>query len=177
MQAYLNHKSAMDPAPSAAADRDPSSDLSIESGSCQAEPLYFGSESHSLFGWLHWPRGVPMASIGVVICNPFGYEAICAHRAVRAFAEAAASVGAPALRFDYLGTGDSEDIDPNSDQLKVWGRNVVDAVTALRRRTGVARVALLGFRLGALIAALAAAEGADATALMAVAPALSGLWR
>ncbi len=164
----------MDPAPPAAADPDPSSDLSIESGSCQAEPLYFASESHSLFGWLHWPRGVPMASVGVVICNPFGYEAICAHRAVRAFAEAAASVGAPALRFDYLGTGDSEDIDPNSDQLKVWSRNVVDAVTALRRRTGVARVVLLGFRLGALIAALAAAEGADATALMAVAPALSG---
>src|SRR5208282_6426264 len=112
MQVYLNHKSAMDPAPPAAADAYPSSDLSIESGTCRAEPLYFASESHSLFGWLHWPRGVPMASVGVVICNPFGYEAICGHRSMRAFAEAAASVGVPALRFDYLGTGDSEDIDP-----------------------------------------------------------------
>ena len=46
-------------------------------------------------------RADKSAAIGVVICNPFGYEAICSHRSVRTFAEAAAAAGAPTLRFDY----------------------------------------------------------------------------
>jgi dienelactone hydrolase len=137
------------------------------------EPLYFPSGPHSLFGWLHRPDAVPMGDLGLVLCKPFGYEAICAHRSMRAFAEEAAAVGVPTLRFDYLGTGDSEEIDPSANQLEIWTRDVVAAAAELRRRTGVARVGLLGFRLGAAIAALAAAAG-GADALIAVAPIVSG---
>jgi predicted alpha/beta hydrolase len=54
----------------------------------------------------------------LVICKPFGFEAMSAHLSVRAFAEAAAEIGIPALRFDYGGTGDSEDLAPGADQLK-----------------------------------------------------------
>jgi pimeloyl-ACP methyl ester carboxylesterase len=145
-----------------------------ETNGVVARPIYFPSGNHRLFGWLHTPVGPPVAAVGMVICNPFGYEAICAHRSLRAFANSAADVGVPALRFDYLGTGDSEDIDPLTDQLAAWSRDVVAAVDELRRRTGVARVCLLGFRLGALVASLAATNCEAVNALIAVAPVISG---
>src|ERR1700723_2201177 len=94
-----------------------------ETNGAVARPIYFPSANHRLFGWLHTPVGPSVAAVGMVICNPFGYEAICAHRSLRAFAQAAAEMGIPALRFDYLGTGDSEDIDPLTDQLAAWARD------------------------------------------------------
>jgi pimeloyl-ACP methyl ester carboxylesterase len=145
-----------------------------ESNGGVVRPIYFPAEHRRLFGWLHMPVGPPVATVGMVICNPFGYEAICAHRSLRAFAQSAAEIGVPALRFDYLGTGDSEDIGPLTDQLAAWSRDVVTAVDELRRRTGVARVCLLGFRLGALVASLAAANCDAVKALIAVAPVISG---
>src|ERR1700733_11928241 len=123
-------------------------------GSAQA--LYFNSGEHRLFGWLHRALRGSTAGVGVVVCQPFGYEAICAHRGMRAFAEAIAAAGMPALRFDYVGTGDSPEIDPQADQLQIWTRDVLAAAEELRLRTGVRRVCLLGFRLGALLATLAA---------------------
>jgi alpha-beta hydrolase superfamily lysophospholipase len=139
-----------------------------------AEALYFGSGDHSLFGWLHRPATGRANDLGVVLCNPFGYEAICSHRSVRAFAEGAAAAGSAALRFDYRGTGDSADLDPDADQLDAWTQDVVMAVAELRGRTGVRRVCLLGFRFGALLAALAAPECHGVCGLIAIAPIASG---
>src|ERR1700728_1214470 len=120
-----------------------------------AQALYFDSNGKSLFGWLHLsPDSHADRSLGLVICNPFGYEATCAHRSIRAFAETAANLGIPALRFDYLGTGDSEEIEPQADQIEVWLRDIIAAITELQRSTGVERVCLLGIRLGALLATL-----------------------
>ena len=79
----------------------------------------------------------------------------------------------PALRFDYSGTGDSADGDVSADQIEPWLRDVVAAASELRRRTAVKRVCLLGFRLGALLATLAAREAA-ADALVLIAPVISG---
>ena len=137
------------------------------------EPLYFPPGDRQLFGWLPHAAGAPAADWGVVVCKPFGYEALCAHRSIRAFADAAAALGMPVLLFDYLGSGDSADIDAAVDQVEAWTRDIVQAVTELRRRTGVARVCLLGFRLGALLAMLAA-EPSQAEALALVAPVTSG---
>jgi dienelactone hydrolase len=136
-----------------------------------ALPIYFGANEHRLFGWLH---PAFKDEVGVVICQPFGYEAICAHRGMRAFAEAIATAGMPALRFDYLGTGDSAEIDSRADQLRVWTTDILTAVDELRRRTGVRRVCLLGFRLGAMLAALAAAENKAICALAIISPIKSG---
>jgi pimeloyl-ACP methyl ester carboxylesterase len=137
------------------------------------QPIYFPSGEHQLFGWLHHPAAAGASDWGVVICKPFGYEALCAHRSVRAFADAAAALGMPVLRFDYVGSGDSVDIDPNAGQVDLWTRDIASAVAELRRLTGVSRVCLLGFRLGALLAVLASRQ-CPVEALALVAPVLSG---
>jgi alpha-beta hydrolase superfamily lysophospholipase len=138
------------------------------------EPLYFPAGQHELFGWLHAPpAGTRARTVGVVLCKAFGYEALCAHRSVRVFAESIAALGFPALRFDYRGTGDAADIDPQSDQIELWTEDIVAAVEELRQRTAVEEVYLLGFRLGALLAWRAAARcRVDGLAL--IAPVVSG---
>jgi alpha-beta hydrolase superfamily lysophospholipase len=107
------------------------------------------------------------------MCKAFGYEALCAQRSVRVFAESIAALGFPALRFDYRGTGDAADIDPQSDQIELWTEDIVTAVEELRQRAAVDEVYLLGFRLGALLAWRAAARcRVDGLAL--IAPVVSG---
>jgi alpha-beta hydrolase superfamily lysophospholipase len=136
--------------------------------------IYFDSGEHKLFGWLHLPGGALTANLGMVICAPFGYEAICAHRSVRTFAETAVLQGVPTLRFDYLGTGDSADIEPGINQMEVWTLDVVAAVRELRQRTGVQHVCLLGIRLGASLATLATRHSEAITSLILIAPVVSG---
>jgi alpha-beta hydrolase superfamily lysophospholipase len=149
-------------------------DSALASQNGLAEPVYFESGNSSLFAWLHRPSTPRESKLGVVICSPFGYESICAHRSVREFAEAIAAAGIPALRFDYLGTGDSAEIDENADHVKLWTQDVIAAIHDLRHRTGVDRVCLLGIRLGALLAALAAAECRTVDSLILVGPVVSG---
>jgi alpha-beta hydrolase superfamily lysophospholipase len=112
--------------------------------------------------------------MGIVICKPFGFEAMSGHVSMRAFAEASAELGFPTLSFDYGGTGDSEDLAPGANQLEAWQEDVISAVEELRRCTGVQRVCLLGFRLGAVLASMAASRCPQVRALIAVAPILSG---
>ena len=140
-----------------------------------AQPLYFGSEQRSLFGWLHAPsesRAAPDS--GIVLCNPFGYEALCVHRTFRRFAEQAAEAGLAALRFDYDGTGDSAGDDYEAGRLEAWIASVNQAVEALKARTKVRRVFLAGMRLGATLAAIAAVERNDIAGLIAIAPVVKG---
>jgi alpha-beta hydrolase superfamily lysophospholipase len=149
-------------------------DQKIEPFTSMADALYFDSNAHRLFGWYHRPHPDKSANFGVVVCKPFGYEAICAHRSVRAFSDAAASLGAPTLRFDYAGTGDSSEIDPQANQLEIWIQDVIAAVGEVRRLSGVRRVYLLGFRLGALLATLAAGRCDSVAGLILIAPIISG---
>jgi alpha-beta hydrolase superfamily lysophospholipase len=149
-------------------------DTRITSRSGTARALYFESDDNHLFAWLHQPSTPSQQKLGVVICSPFGYESICAHRSVREFAETIADAGIPALRFDYLGSGDSADIDENCDVVKRWTQDVISAIHELRHRTGVDRICLLGIRLGALLAALAAAECRMVESLILIGPVVSG---
>ena len=79
----------------------------------RCQPVYFGPATRPLFGWLHGHAGVSRGT-GLVLCNPFGYESLCAHRTLRRLAETASAAGIPTLRFDYDGCGDSagSDMDP-----------------------------------------------------------------
>lgn len=126
------------------------------------------------FGWLH-PAG---GRRGVVLCGPYGNEALTMHRAWRGFAQRLAAEGLPTLRFDYPGTGDSAGEEEGPDRLRSWIDGVHAAVAHLRAATGVQEVALVGLRLGALLAAAAAVEEAGEAGgvdrLVLLAPALSG---
>ena len=78
------------------------------------------------FGWLHEgePQGKPTATRGVVLCQPFGREAMWVHKGWRVFAEALADSGAPTLRFDYAGTGDSAGESEDGEQMERWLRSI-----------------------------------------------------
>jgi pimeloyl-ACP methyl ester carboxylesterase len=93
--------------------------------------------------------------LAVLLCNPFGQEAIRCHRAFRMIAEKLARIGVSSLRFDYFATGDSPGDDGEGD-LPRWQRDVVLAHEALLRRSGARTVAWIGLRLGAWIALCAA---------------------
>ena len=141
----------------------------------RAEPAYFSSNGRACLRWLHRPAPTAaVRDVGVVVCNPFGYEALCAHRSLRHFAEEAAERGYPALRFDYDGTGVSAGDDLEPGRWAAWIESVRAAVRELRERTGVARVVLLGVRLGASIAVAAAVDDVDVGGVALIAPIASG---
>jgi pimeloyl-ACP methyl ester carboxylesterase len=136
-------------------------------------PSYFGPEGRRLFGWLSAPpAGVNARAAGVVLCNPFGFEALSMHRAYRHFAESFARAGFPALRFDYDGTGDSSGTDRDPERLRAWLDSIHAAAAELRARAGVRDVHLFGVRLGATLAATAAAERDGYAGLIGVVPVL-----
>lgn len=129
---------------------------------------FFG-EPRRRFGVIHHAatRDVPLA---VVVVPPFGYEEICAHRSLRALADALAAAGVPAVRVDLDGTGDSEGSDLEPDRLAAWQASIADAIALAHGELGVARVIVLGLRLGATLAVLAAEGRADVDAVIAIAP-------
>ena len=139
-----------------------------------SHPLYFGPPERPLFGWLHRPATLHGAAVGLVICNPFGNEAVCAQRSLRHFAAEACQIGYPVLRFDYDGTGDSAGHDQEPERLSAWLDSIHAAADELKRATGVERLYLFGIRLGATLAATAAADRDDVEGLIAVAPVVSG---
>jgi len=121
-------------------------------------------------GWLHPAAG----GRGVVLCSAFGYEELCSRRTMHDLAEALARAGLPVLRFDYHGTADSAGSGEDPDRVRTWIANIGAAVDLIRRETGVGEVALVGLRLGALLAACAAANRDDICALALLAPPRSG---
>lgn len=138
--------------------------------------MFFGTGGERrLFGWLHAAAGgAPTRGTGVLICNPFGFEEVAAHRGIRALADEFAQRGLACLRFDYLGCGNSQDGDEDADQVALWLDSIHDALTALRELAGVDRVILVGFRFGATLAALACSARRDVLGLISVSPVVSG---
>jgi pimeloyl-ACP methyl ester carboxylesterase len=130
------------------------------------EPVVF----NECFGWLHEARG----RHGVVLCNPFGYDAYCTHRGWRKLAESVAAAGMPTLRFDYPGTGDSAGLEEDPKRFDAWLGSIAAAVEWLREYTGVEQVSLVGLRLGATLAALAAARIGNIDGLVLLAPVITG---
>lgn len=113
-------------------------------------PFAFGRHERRLFGIYHRPQAT-MSRPAVVLCNPFGQEAIRAYRFQRTLAERLARVGHPVLRFDYFGTGDSmgDDLDCSLDG---FCQDLLTAHDELRRRSNANRFVWVGMRLGGTVA-------------------------
>ena len=116
----------------------------------QPEPLYFGPAG-SLFGVFHAPARPRPKPAAILLCHPVGHEYFRVHRAFRNIAVALSRLGFSVLRFDYYGTGDSHG-DASAATLGRWQADVSAAVEELKRRSGQARVSIVGLRLGATLA-------------------------
>jgi uncharacterized protein len=118
---------------------------------------YFGV-TRQLLGALHHPQRLRRRGTAVLLCNPFGEEASRAHRTFRVLATQLERAGYAGLRFDYSSTGDSQG---NGDAATVdaWVDDIAVAAERLREATGAERIAIVGLRFGATLAALASARG------------------
>ena len=96
---------------------------------------------------------------GTLIVPPFGWEAMCSHRARRDWARALAASGSPALRIDLPAAGDSDGMPSDPDLLPAWIAAVDTAVHWLRGEGGCRRVAVIGIELGGILAACATSAG------------------
>ena len=120
---------------------------------------WFESGEYSLLGHTDLPE--QCGPVGVVIVPPFGWEDVCSYRPLRFLARSLAGHGIPVLRFDLPGTGDSSGSLLCRGLVEAWVQSVGDAAAELRALAGVEQVALLGIRLGATLAAVAASRGAN----------------
>jgi pimeloyl-ACP methyl ester carboxylesterase len=122
-------------------------------------PLHFESRRGRLFG-AYAPAAGPARGRGVVLCNPWGVEALRAHRSLKFLGDALARAGVDVLRFDYFGTGDSEG---SAEDVTLSGcvEDTLAAMDELRDTAGIERVDLVGLRFGALVAGRAAAARSE----------------
>jgi pimeloyl-ACP methyl ester carboxylesterase len=124
-------------------------------------PFFFGPGKRRLFGAYdpaHAFDGVSRG--GAVICYPWGAEYLHAHRSLRQLAARLAQNGFETLRFDYFGTGDSAG-DMTDADLAGWEHDIETAIEEIIELAGVKRIALVGLRLGANLAASVAARRID----------------
>lgn len=135
-------------------------------------PLYFRNGRYQLFGILHEAPANP-ARPAFVFSHPFAEEKLWAHRVFVAFARRLAAAGYPVLRFDYMGQGDSEG-DLRDASVATCLSDLACAIEQTKRMIGCDQIALLGLRLGATLASLAAEERSDIRALVLWAPIVDG---
>ena len=136
-------------------------------------PFLFGTSQEPLFGVYQPPKAQRPRETGVVLCYPMGQEYMRSHRAFRQLAMLLTKGGFHVLRFDYFGTGDSAGA---SDEISFdrWVRDASAAADELKETTGISRVAFAGLRVGAAVAARAAASRSDVESLVLWDPIVRG---
>jgi uncharacterized protein len=137
------------------------------------EHFFFGPQSRSLFGSYHIPSQESGLRHGILLCYPFGFEYIRAHRTFRQLAVRLAKKGFNVLRFDFFGTGDSSG-DFENVRLQHWMEDLRLATEELKRLSGVRKICAVGLRLGASIAAMSAKDMPDLDTFVLWEPVISG---
>ncbi|WP_159594014.1 serine aminopeptidase domain-containing protein [Hydrogenophaga sp. BPS33] len=120
-------------------------------------PIRFGPRERQLYGVFHPANPQRPTGRGVLLCNPFGQEAVRLHRLYRVLADRLSHHGTHVMRFDYFGTGESSGADEDGE-LGGWCGDLLMADAELRKRSGCSSVSWVGARLGATLAALASAN-------------------
>ena len=146
----------------------------IESPAGQKHAIHFGAAGRPLFGFYHPPRAGQWTGVGVVLCAPLGTDQTRSDRAYRHLAERLAAAGFACLRFDPFGTGDSGGDEAAPGLVRAWLEDIAVAAGELRARSGASADVLVGLRLGATLAAVAAAERGDVDAVVLWSPCVSG---
>jgi pimeloyl-ACP methyl ester carboxylesterase len=127
----------------------------------RGQSFYLAIKPDPVFAVLHLPEESSRSSTGVVLCPPFGWDELSAHRGLRAWAGALTEAGYPALRFDFPGCGDSGGSPRDPGRLEAWTGAVEAAAESLRGSEGCRRVVAIGIGLGGMVAYRAAALGAS----------------
>lgn len=120
-------------------------------------PLFFGHGGRRLFGAYAPAPGRTAGNRAYVLCPPWGQEYLRSHRSLRQLATMLSAAGCNVLRFDYFGTGDSSGDMAQAD-LRGWVADIASAIEEVRDMSGATRVGLVGLRLGATLASIAAAR-------------------
>ena len=118
-------------------------------------PFFFGDSAEQLLGVYHPSHS--RSTRGVVICHPWAREYLLAYPTLKLLAQRLAEAGWHVLRFDYFGTGDSAG-DTRAGTTEHWVRDVHTAMEELGALADVREFALVGLRLGAVMASRAAAK-------------------
>jgi exosortase A-associated hydrolase 2 len=139
----------------------------------QEEYRYLELDGERLFIG-HHAAGAACPTRGVVLCHPLGEEKLWSHRVFVSLARELAAAGIAALRFDFRGEGDSDrDFEQSDFESRVADTNhAIEAMHALD--PSVTEVSLVGLRLGAAVAAEAAARRNDVSGLILWDPVTDG---
>ncbi|HEY4183610.1 MAG TPA: alpha/beta hydrolase [Polyangia bacterium] len=137
-----------------------------------SHPFFFGPAERPLFGWYHGPAG-PVRQ-AVLLCPALGLDGTRAHRSYRHLAERLARAGSAVLRFDWHGTGDSSGDDHEPDRVATWLGDLGLAIDELKRRSGAARLALVGTRAAAALVGHVASQRDDIDAVVLWIPVMTG---
>jgi alpha-beta hydrolase superfamily lysophospholipase len=144
----------------------------IVEGEVNGTPIWFGPEGRPLFGWVHLPRDRRATRVAV-LCPTIGVEAPCIYYSYRLLAERLAARGVASIRFDYDGTGDSAGSPEDPARLRSWSLSV-EAALQIAKGLTEAPVCIVGIRLGALLASLAAERRNDIDSLVLWDPITTG---
>ena len=117
-------------------------------------PFFFGADDRRLFGLFQSAQDSRSDATAVLLCNPFGQEAVRAHRLYAVLADRLVRAGVCVLRFDYFGTGDSAGEDTDGE-ITGWTSDLIAAHDELVRRSGAGRIVWVGARIGATLAVMA----------------------
>ncbi len=142
------------------------------------EQAVFFENSHGvlLFG-LHHQVEQPQ-DIGVVFCHPFGEEKHRSYRAFVNFSRYLSEQNIESFRFDVKGAGDS-DGELCESTIESQVEDTLDAISFFQNKTKVKKIVLIGLRLGASIALLAAQKEPRVKGLVLLSPISKGAnyWR
>jgi len=125
----------------------------MESHAVASEPIWFGPEQRSLFGWIHYPQSLIVRG-AVLLCPSLGIEGESSYLAFRELADILSHEDYLVLRFDYEGTGDSANSKDDDSYLYSWLHSIYLATDTLRT-TGVHNLSVVGMRMGAMLSAIA----------------------
>jgi dienelactone hydrolase len=157
-----------------------------------AEPLLLAANGHACVAWWHapLPKSAPsldapqpalpagwMAGgalpLAAVLASSWGEEDISGYDGERALAAALAEGGIGTLRFEWPDSGDSSAASGDASVADLLAAFDAAADRA-RSLSGCDRLAFIGLRLGALLAAQAAAARDDVDAFVGLLPVASG---